>query len=104
MLSDDLSQAAFEFRGNPIAAVNPDKAVTVEMDLRVSAGLVNSIHLESDRAQGGDGVAKRRAHHIPPFARSVAMTISVASSILATTRSDLRSARMTRKSWPSSQS
>jgi hypothetical protein len=52
MLSDDRSQAAFEFRGNPIAAVNPDEAVTVEMDLRVSAGLVNSIDLESEPSAG----------------------------------------------------
>src|SRR5262245_59282488 len=62
MLPNDRSEVSFKCRTYAIAAVNPNEAATVEVDFRMSASLINPVHLEAGRAQRDDGVPKRSAH------------------------------------------
>jgi hypothetical protein len=60
MFSDDRPEVSFKHRLHAIAAVDSNEAATVavvEMHFSVPAGLMNSIHLETDRTQGDDGVS-----------------------------------------------
>jgi len=47
MLSDDCSEISFKRSTHSIAAMDADEAATVEVNLRVSASLVNPVHLEA---------------------------------------------------------
>jgi hypothetical protein len=49
MLSDDRSEISFKRNTHAIAAMDADEAATVEVNLGVSTGLVNPIHLEAGR-------------------------------------------------------
>jgi hypothetical protein len=53
---------ALKFRAHAIAAMDSNETVTVEANLSVPAGLVNSVHLKAGRAQAGNGESQRRAH------------------------------------------
>jgi hypothetical protein len=53
---------ALKFRAHAIAAMDSDETITVEVNLGVPAGLVNSIHLETGLAQASNGESQRRAH------------------------------------------
>jgi hypothetical protein len=49
MLSNDRSEISFKRSAHAIAAMDADEAATVEVNLGVSASLMNPVHLETGR-------------------------------------------------------